>query len=226
MVDLVFRNTKAGRLRLCDLLMDPFSLYSSLHRSKKPEAVGGSDDASRGGPLRLASWFVWCQACRHGGHASHIFDWFYGGSGGSGSALSPNLIECPVNGCFCHCASLDSSVPQPRTTPPPPTTASTAGDTAAGNETPRDNTTMVMTMRELTLNSALSPLSSSSSSSLASPALTPMDASPHAEVGGKLLRRSPVTPASVPKNRREIVDPVVLAMTDAEEGEEAMEAED
>ncbi|KAL5967447.1 GATOR complex protein MIOS [Taenia solium] len=193
--------------------------------SKKPEAVGGSDDASRGGPLRLASWFVWCQACRHGGHASHIFDWFYGGSGSSGSALSSNLIECPVNGCFCHCASLDSSVPQPRPTPPHSTTASTAGDAAAGDETSRDNAAMAVTMRELTLNSALSPLSSSSSS-LASPASTPMDVSPHAEeVGGKLLRRSPVTPASVPKNRREIVDPVVLAMTDAE-GEEAMDAED
>ncbi|KAL5112306.1 GATOR complex protein MIOS [Taenia crassiceps] len=198
----------------------------NLQLSKKPEAIGGSDDASRGGPLRLASWFVWCQACRHGGHASHIFDWFYGGSGGSGIALSPNLIECPVNGCLCHCASLDSSVPQPRPTPPPPTTASTAGNAAAGDETSGDNAAMVMAMCELTLSSALSPLSSSSSS-LASPALTPMDASPRAEeVGGKMLRRSPVTPASVPKNRREIVDPVVLAMTGAEEGEEAIEAED
>ncbi|VDK35613.1 unnamed protein product [Taenia asiatica] len=198
----------------------------NISLSKKPEALGGSDDASRGGPLRLASWFVWCQACRHGGHASHIFDWFYGGSGSSGSALSPNLIECPVNGCFCHCASLDSAVPQPRPTPPHSTTASTAGDAAAGDETSRDNAAMVVTMRELTLNSAPSPLSSSSSS-LASPASTPMDVSPHAEeVGRKLLRRSPVTPASVPKNRREIVDPVVLAMTDAEEGEEAMDVED
>nr|CDS16421.1 WD repeat containing protein mio [Echinococcus granulosus] len=192
--------------------------------SKKPEVVGGSDDASRGGPLRLASWFVWCQACRHGGHASHIFDWFYGGGGAS--ALSPNLIECPVNGCCCHCASLDSSVPQPRPTPPPPTTTTTTvGGAAAGDETSRDTTAMMVTMHELTLNSALSPLSSSSS--LTSPALTPMDASPYAEeVGGKLLRRSPVTPASVPKNRREIVDPVVLAMADAEKGDEGMESED
>ncbi|VDM32980.1 unnamed protein product [Hydatigera taeniaeformis] len=201
------------------------STKMSIPLSKKQEVVGGNDDASRGGPLRLASWFVWCQACRHGGHANHIFDWFYGGSGDGGNTLSPNLIECPVNGCFCHCASLDSSVPQPRFTPPSPTTVSTAGGAASGDGPTRNIATMLATMRDLTLNPVPSTLSSSSSS-LTSPALASMDASPHVEdVGGKLLRRSPVTPASVPKNRREIVDPVVLAVTDSEEGEEAIEAD-
>ncbi|VDQ02596.1 unnamed protein product, partial [Trichobilharzia regenti] len=31
----------------------------------------------------IADWFVWCQACRHGGHASHLIEWFYGDSSDS-----------------------------------------------------------------------------------------------------------------------------------------------
>lgn len=42
------------------------------------------------------SWFTWCQSCRHGGHCSHIKDWF------------KDHIECPVTGCNCKCTTLDS----------------------------------------------------------------------------------------------------------------------
>lgn len=45
----------------------------------------------------LASWFTWCQSCRHGGHAGHINNWFEKHS------------ECPVTGCCCKCFSLDSA---------------------------------------------------------------------------------------------------------------------
>nr|CAH8855489.1 unnamed protein product [Trichobilharzia regenti] len=55
----------------------------------------------------IADWFVWCQACRHGGHASHLIEWFYGDS--SDSSDMGYLKECPVSGCQCRCAVLDGS---------------------------------------------------------------------------------------------------------------------
>ncbi|XP_060561622.1 GATOR complex protein MIOS-like [Ruditapes philippinarum] len=41
------------------------------------------------------SWFTWCQTCRHGGHSSHVTDWFQ------------EHTECPVTGCQCKCMTLD-----------------------------------------------------------------------------------------------------------------------
>ncbi|TFK44098.1 hypothetical protein BDQ12DRAFT_640512 [Crucibulum laeve] len=41
---------------------------------------------------------VICQTCRHGGHASHILEWFLGEGG-----IRPHDI-CPVADCDCHCA--------------------------------------------------------------------------------------------------------------------------
>lgn len=43
----------------------------------------------------FGSMFVWCQVCRHGGHAEHIDDWF------------DAYKECPVAGCNCRCSDLD-----------------------------------------------------------------------------------------------------------------------
>ena len=43
-------------------------------------------------------WMVWCQTCRHGGHAAHLEDWF------------ASHDECPVSGCNCKCRSLDRLV--------------------------------------------------------------------------------------------------------------------
>lgn len=43
------------------------------------------------------SWFTWCQTCRHGGHSSHILEWF-----------TENAV-CPVAGCKCKCMSMDSN---------------------------------------------------------------------------------------------------------------------
>ncbi|XP_014242242.1 GATOR complex protein MIOS-B [Cimex lectularius] len=42
------------------------------------------------------SWYCWCQACRHGGHVSHINQWF------------KEHQECPVTECNCKCFSLDA----------------------------------------------------------------------------------------------------------------------
>ncbi|KAF7424357.1 hypothetical protein PC9H_009664 [Pleurotus ostreatus] len=41
---------------------------------------------------------VICQTCRHGGHASHLLDWFFGAD----SARSHGI--CPVADCNCRCA--------------------------------------------------------------------------------------------------------------------------
>ncbi|KAL7061616.1 hypothetical protein AAHC03_011 [Spirometra sp. Aus1] len=74
--------------------------------------LGGSSATA----LPVSSWFVWCQACRHGGHAGHLSEWFYGGGGSDYSGRggrAVNLIECPVNGCTCRCASLDAKQPEP-----------------------------------------------------------------------------------------------------------------
>ncbi|KER23238.1 hypothetical protein T265_08849 [Opisthorchis viverrini] len=57
----------------------------------------------------MASLFIWCQACRHGGHASHLVEWFYG-CASSSADVEPHP-QCPVSGCQCRCASLDSLRP-------------------------------------------------------------------------------------------------------------------
>ena len=38
-------------------------------------------------------WFMWCQRCKHGGHAGCLDKWFAGGR-----------RTCGVNGCSCKCS--------------------------------------------------------------------------------------------------------------------------
>ncbi|KAI1731887.1 zinc-ribbon like family domain-containing protein [Ditylenchus destructor] len=45
-------------------------------------------------------WFVWCCHCNHGGHLSHIRDWFQ------------EYKICPVSGCDCHCMERDYRFPE------------------------------------------------------------------------------------------------------------------
>lgn len=40
-------------------------------------------------------WWSWCQTCGHGGHISHVQEWF-----------SCHSI-CPANGCKCQCRNQD-----------------------------------------------------------------------------------------------------------------------
>jgi hypothetical protein len=40
---------------------------------------------------------VICQTCRHGGHASHILDWFFGEEGSRARGV------CPIADCDCRC---------------------------------------------------------------------------------------------------------------------------
>ncbi|KAH7928941.1 hypothetical protein BV22DRAFT_1030156 [Leucogyrophana mollusca] len=45
----------------------------------------------------IDSAIVICQTCRHGGHAAHILDWFFGEEGMRSQGV------CPVADCDCHC---------------------------------------------------------------------------------------------------------------------------
>jgi hypothetical protein len=49
----------------------------------------------------FSHWMVWCQSCRHGGHAAHLLEWF------------EQHNECPVSGCKCRCAQLDRTEMRP-----------------------------------------------------------------------------------------------------------------
>lgn len=58
-----------------------------------PSGVSGRGAANKAPDTR--SWFVWCQACGHGGHHNHLAEWF---------AVHE---ECPVADCACLCVSHD-----------------------------------------------------------------------------------------------------------------------
>ncbi|KAG8931547.1 hypothetical protein FRC02_002535 [Tulasnella sp. 418] len=69
--------------------------------------LGISNDAARDTELMfeptskdtLDDALVFCQTCRHGGHANHIIDWFY-------STGTQVHTTCPVADCDCRCADL------------------------------------------------------------------------------------------------------------------------
>ncbi|VDO03329.1 unnamed protein product [Rodentolepis nana] len=178
-------------------------------KGKKQEIPGSSNDASRGGPLHLSSWFVWCQACRHGGHAGHIFNWFYGGGKTSGGGfggdfpLPSDLIECPVNGCSCHCASLDATIPSPRRPPSPPPEFLSADAGAVS---------LITRMRDLKFFEAVEDDSEQEESEGFSgdppPAFKSMNAPQQTQSVINGHHRQPT--GTNPRNRREIVDPVLL----------------
>ncbi|CAH8544514.1 unnamed protein product [Dicrocoelium dendriticum] len=92
------------------------SILGSVNRSRTSptgsalEAVSSHLSVSEA-LASLARLFIWCQACRHGGHASHLADWFYCSTDVSGDLSRQR--QCPVSGCPCRCASLDSLRPMP-----------------------------------------------------------------------------------------------------------------
>ncbi|XP_063825990.1 GATOR2 complex protein MIOS [Ostrinia nubilalis] len=57
--------------------------------------LGGAAPGAGGGGGQFGGWFSWCVACRHGGHAAHLLEWF------------KEHTECPVSSCTCHCSTLD-----------------------------------------------------------------------------------------------------------------------
>lgn len=65
--------------------------------SSHPSGSGHDNKNSRVMINPFKDWFSWCQTCRHGGHASHLLDWFKTHS------------DCPVTGCTCKCMSIDDN---------------------------------------------------------------------------------------------------------------------
>ena len=58
-------------------------------------AAWTADGVWRASSSAFGHWMVWCQSCRHGGHADHMREWF------------ERHDECPVSGCVCRCALRD-----------------------------------------------------------------------------------------------------------------------
>ena len=57
----------------------------------------------------ISEAIVFCQTCRHGGHASHIMEWFFGDNrerDENGQERGGRTHDvCPVPDCDCVCAS-------------------------------------------------------------------------------------------------------------------------
>ncbi|GAB5362175.1 hypothetical protein AAMO2058_000775700 [Amorphochlora amoebiformis] len=97
------------RCALCLETMDIATPYAIAARRAADVKDGkGSAKKRVGGPRKgktkgidgdsahpFGEWFVWCQECRHGGHAGHMHDWF------------ANHFVCPVAKCDCRCMQLD-----------------------------------------------------------------------------------------------------------------------
>ncbi|XP_062518050.1 GATOR2 complex protein MIOS-B-like isoform X2 [Corticium candelabrum] len=79
------------RCSVCLLNLGTASSPVRLHPSSSNQPPKSTKRAS------FDSWFTWCQTCRHGGHASHLVEWFR------------DHTECAVTSCSCRCMSLDST---------------------------------------------------------------------------------------------------------------------
>ena len=65
------------------------SLHSLLQKPSMDSKL--APNLNLGSPSAFENWFSWCQSCHHGGHASHLYEWFLGNK------------TCPVSNCNCNC---------------------------------------------------------------------------------------------------------------------------
>ncbi|KZT22569.1 WD40 repeat-like protein [Neolentinus lepideus HHB14362 ss-1] len=72
----------------CSICLMTLSVVPDGHRENNRRYTDTIDDA-----------IVICQNCRHGGHASHLLEWFYGDGGDAARAHQ----TCPVADCGCRC---------------------------------------------------------------------------------------------------------------------------
>ncbi|KAA1475125.1 hypothetical protein DENSPDRAFT_873810 [Dentipellis sp. KUC8613] len=72
-----------------------------MNISVVPDAVRDGQLAHHNARLRdtIDDAVVFCQTCRHGGHAAHILEWFYGEAGARSHGV------CAIASCDCRCAS-------------------------------------------------------------------------------------------------------------------------
>ncbi|KAH7107973.1 hypothetical protein BKA62DRAFT_680564 [Auriculariales sp. MPI-PUGE-AT-0066] len=74
-----------------------------------PEDVRGTSSIGLGGPQDTVDQaFIFCQTCRHGGHASHVLEWFFGNSSTDEDGPGPKETHdvCAAGDCECRCADL------------------------------------------------------------------------------------------------------------------------
>jgi WD repeat-containing protein mio len=74
----------SASLPRCSVCLSAFKVINPHFTGEKPKTQKNPADL-----------FCWCENCHHGGHASHITEWFL------------EMTECPVYGCECRCNSLD-----------------------------------------------------------------------------------------------------------------------
>lgn len=91
-----------GKPRLrCTFCLSRLNTSSALQMFQPSFKVDKSDEGQRvtkSIPHPKAAFTVFCVTCRHSGHALHYLNWFQ------------NNSTCPVSGCTCTCASLDSKI--------------------------------------------------------------------------------------------------------------------
>jgi len=77
-------------------LQHELSIRNAPHNS----GIGGRTEQQEGGRLRdssrLEDFWSFCNSCKHGGHSSHLAEWF------------ATKTVCPVAECMCHCVLQDS----------------------------------------------------------------------------------------------------------------------
>ncbi|KAG1739334.1 hypothetical protein EDB19DRAFT_1828902 [Suillus lakei] len=91
------------RCNYCSKPMNPVLGETQKGRSRSPAVFDCTRDVELAHSQAtyqdtIDEAIVICQTCRHGGHASHILDWFFGEDGARSRGM------CPVADCDCHCA--------------------------------------------------------------------------------------------------------------------------
>jgi len=78
-----------------------FTKQLGLRNSGVMQEISGPEGGAQGENTGVAmsreieEWMLWCQTCKHGGHAHHLIEWF------------EQQIECPVSSCHCNCLLND-----------------------------------------------------------------------------------------------------------------------
>lgn len=94
--ELAHRRSKQTADSVSGALMSSSALDSTgMLRSSRIVRDGDREALGQLSSIPFVEWFTWCQACKHGGHAHHLADWF------------AEHQTCPVTDCDCRCRDLD-----------------------------------------------------------------------------------------------------------------------
>jgi len=77
----------------------PKCVICRKHCGSQAEPINyGDDERFINIPTAIDHWFVWCSHCNHGGHLTHVREWFN------------DYAVCPASGCDCMCMERDQVV--------------------------------------------------------------------------------------------------------------------